>query len=63
VPVKLVDGCNSSRKTYLAALVAELASFKLTLDLLRARPFRLDAHALEELVSLSQELLGSFAWR
>jgi hypothetical protein len=45
------------------ALAAELASFKLTLDLLRARPFRLDAHAHEELVSLSQELLGSFAWR
>jgi hypothetical protein len=45
------------------ALVAQLASFKLTPDLLRARPLRLDACALEELVSLSQELLGSFAWR
>jgi hypothetical protein len=44
------------------ALVAKLASFELTPDLLCARPLRLDANALEELVSLSQELLGSFAW-
>ena len=68
--------CNSYRKAdlhpdrfervgprVLRLRAAKLASFKLTPDLLRARPFRLDAHALEELVSLSQELLGSFAWR
>jgi len=45
------------------ALPAKLAGFELTPDLLRARPFRLDAHVLEELISISQELLGSFAWR
>jgi hypothetical protein len=43
-------------------LAAKLASPKLTPDLLRARLFRLDADALEELVSLGQELLSSFAW-